>query len=58
MDGDAVFPIGEPARRTGLTVKAIRFCSDEGIVPPTGRGPAGYRLCGHDAVARLDHLRT
>ncbi|MER5264166.1 MerR family transcriptional regulator [Actinosynnema sp. NPDC002837] len=58
MDGDAVFPIGELARRTGLTVKAIRFYSDGGIVPPTGRSPAGYRLYDHDAVARLDLLRT
>lgn len=58
MDGGALFPIGEPARRTGLTVKAIRFYSDEGIVPPTGRSPAGYRLYGHDAVARLDLVRT
>ncbi|MFE9745351.1 MerR family transcriptional regulator [Saccharothrix saharensis] len=58
MDGGAVFGIGELARRTGLTVKAIRFYSDEGIVPPTGRSPAGYRLYGHDAVARLDLVRT
>ncbi|KOX15846.1 MerR family transcriptional regulator [Saccharothrix sp. NRRL B-16348] len=58
MDGGALFPIGELARRTGLTVKAIRFYSDEGIVPPSGRSPAGYRLYGHDAVARLDLVRT
>ncbi|WP_461121524.1 MerR family transcriptional regulator [Saccharothrix stipae] len=58
MNGDAVFTIGELARRTGLTVKAIRFYSDAGIVPPSGRSPAGYRLYGHDAVARLDLLRT
>ncbi|MEU4739239.1 MerR family transcriptional regulator [Actinosynnema sp. NPDC023658] len=58
VDGDAVFGIGELARRTGLTVKAIRFYSDRGIVPPTGRSPAGYRLYGDDAVARLDLVRT
>ncbi|WP_095857976.1 MerR family transcriptional regulator [Streptomyces sp. Ag82_O1-15] len=50
--------IGELARRTGLTVKAIRFYSDRGIVPPTGRSPAGYRLFGADALARLDLVRT
>ncbi|MGW1757164.1 MerR family transcriptional regulator [Streptomyces mirabilis] len=50
--------IGELARRTGLTVKAIRFYSDRGIVPPTGRSPAGYRLYGADALARLDLVRT
>ncbi|MFD5759683.1 MerR family transcriptional regulator [Streptomyces sp. NPDC127044] len=50
--------IGELARRTGLTVKAIRFYSDRGLVPPTGRSPAGYRLYGADALARLDLVRT
>ncbi|MFC4533826.1 MerR family transcriptional regulator [Sphaerisporangium dianthi] len=58
MDGDAVYTIGDLARRTGLTVKAIRFYSDRGIVPPTGRSPAGYRLYGIDAAARLDLVRT
>ncbi|HEY2796097.1 MAG TPA: MerR family transcriptional regulator [Micromonosporaceae bacterium] len=58
MVGDALYSIGDLARRTGLTVKAIRFYSDRGIVPPTARNPAGYRLYGIDAVARLDLVRT
>jgi DNA-binding transcriptional MerR regulator len=58
MDGDTFYSIGDLARRTGLTVKAIRFYSDRGIVPPTDRSPAGYRLYGIDAVARLDLVRT
>ncbi|GGS63303.1 MerR family transcriptional regulator [Planobispora rosea] len=58
MNGDALYSIGELARRTGLTVKAIRFYSDCGIVPPADRSPAGYRRYGLDAVARLDLVRT
>jgi DNA-binding transcriptional MerR regulator len=58
MDGDTLYSIGDLARRTGLTVKAIRFYSDRGIVPPTDRSPAGYRLYSIDAVARLDLVRT
>src|SRR6267154_2019545 len=58
MDGDTLYSIGDLARRTGLTVRAIRFYSDSGIVPPTDRSPAGYRLYGIDAVARLDLVRT
>ncbi|OUC94026.1 MerR family transcriptional regulator [Streptomyces swartbergensis] len=58
MDSDALYSIGELSRRTGLTVKAIRYYSDQGIVPPTTRSPAGYRLYGHDALARLDLART
>lgn len=58
MDGDTLYSIGELARRTGLTVKTIRFYSDRGIVEPTDRSPAGYRLYNIDAVARLDLVRT
>ncbi|MEU7829022.1 MerR family transcriptional regulator [Nonomuraea sp. NPDC049129] len=58
MDGDTLYSIGELARRTGLTVKAIRFYSDRGIVPPTGRSPAGYRRYDVDALARLELVRT
>ncbi|MEU9714903.1 MerR family transcriptional regulator [Streptomyces sp. NPDC047976] len=58
MHSDTLYSIGELARRTGLTVKAVRFYSDKGIVPPTGRSPAGYRLYGPDALARLALVRT
>ncbi|TDU79913.1 MerR family transcriptional regulator [Streptomyces sp. KS 21] len=58
MNGDTLHSIGEIARRTGLTVKTVRFYSDSGIVPPADRSPAGYRLYDTDAVARLDLART
>ena len=58
MNGDTLYSIGDLARRTGLTVKVIRFYSDCGIVPPTDRSPAGHRLYSIDAVARLDLVRT
>ncbi|MDT0448872.1 MerR family transcriptional regulator [Streptomyces hesseae] len=59
MDDDTTrYSIGELARLTGLTVKTIRFWSDAGVVPPTDRTPAGYRLYGPDALARLGLVRT
>ncbi|MEQ8147382.1 MerR family transcriptional regulator [Streptomyces sp. OP7] len=58
MDGETLYSIGELARRTGLSVKTIRFYSDRGIVAPTDRSPAGYRLYDIHAVARLDLVRT
>jgi DNA-binding transcriptional MerR regulator len=58
MDGDTLLTIGDLARRTGLTVKAIRFYSDSGLVPPTGRSPGGYRLYDLGSLARLDLVRT
>ena len=58
MDGDPRYSIGELARLTGLTVKAIRFYSDRGIVPATDRDPAGHRRYDDDARARLELVRT
>ncbi|WP_405566989.1 MerR family transcriptional regulator [Streptomyces sp. NBC_01167] len=58
MNGHTLYSIGELARRTGATVKTIRFYSDCGLVPPTDRSPAGYRLYDNGAVARLDLVRT
>ena len=50
--------IGELARRTGLTVKTVRFYADRGIVPPACRSPAGHRHYDPGAVARLQLVRT
>ncbi|MGX6606572.1 MerR family transcriptional regulator [Micromonosporaceae bacterium Da 78-11] len=64
MNGDprqarlSMLSIGEVARRTGLTVKAVRFYADTGIVAPTERTEAGYRLYSVEALARLDLIRT
>jgi DNA-binding transcriptional MerR regulator len=58
MNDNTRYSIGELARRTGLTVKAVRFYADLGIVPPADRSPAGYRRFDVDAVARLDLVRT
>ncbi|MDH6123110.1 hypothetical protein P3T39_000033 [Kitasatospora sp. GP82] len=49
MEGDALHTIGELSRLTGIPVKTIRFWPDAGVVPPTDRTPAGYRLYGRDA---------
>lgn len=51
------YSIGELAHRTGLTVKAVRFYSDRGLVPPSGRNTAGQRRYDDAALARLDVIR-
>ncbi|MFI0444068.1 MerR family transcriptional regulator [Actinomadura sp. 6N118] len=58
MDRGMLYSIGELARRTGLTVKTIRFYSDRGIVAPTTRSPAGHRLYDTAALTRLEFVRT
>ncbi|MGW4061024.1 MerR family transcriptional regulator [Amycolatopsis sp. NPDC004747] len=52
------YSIGDLARRTGLTTKAVRFYSDHGLVPPSGRNTAGHRRYDDGALARLELVRT
>ncbi|MFI9817176.1 MerR family transcriptional regulator [Saccharothrix variisporea] len=58
MSGDTSLTIGDLARRTGLTVKAVRFYADRGIVPPTHRTATGQRRFDPAAAARLALVRT
>ncbi|WP_344182375.1 MerR family transcriptional regulator [Kribbella lupini] len=51
------YSIGELSRRTGLSVKTIRFYSDRGVVPTT-RSRAGYRRYQAAALPRLELVRT
>jgi MerR family transcriptional regulator, copper efflux regulator len=50
--------IGEVAKRTGLSVKTIRFYCDEGLLRPIGRSEGGYRLFNDDSLAELDIIRS
>jgi len=50
--------IGELSRRTAVPVKTLRYYSDEGLLPPTGRTQAGYRVYAEDSVARLELIRA
>ncbi|MFI0980785.1 TIGR03086 family metal-binding protein [Streptomyces sp. NPDC021093] len=58
VDDNTFWSIGEVARKTGLTVKLIRHWSDIGVVHPAHRTPAGYRLYGTEALARLQWAQT
>ncbi|MGW1408287.1 MerR family transcriptional regulator [Streptomyces sp. NPDC002403] len=58
MDVTTLYSIGELSRRTGLSVRTIRFYSDSGVVAPTTRSPTGYRLYDLDALLRLELLCT
>lgn len=45
--------IGQAARVTGLTVKAVRFYEAAGVLPPPQRTEGGYRLYGSEEIRRL-----
>ncbi|MET8812031.1 MerR family transcriptional regulator [Streptomyces sp. NPDC004549] len=57
-DGTGFLTIGDLARATGLTVRTIRYWSDEGALPPVTRSSGGYRLYDAASVARLELIRT
>jgi DNA-binding transcriptional MerR regulator len=50
--------IGEVAKRTGISVKTLRFYADQALVPPSGRSKSGYRLYAEADVAKLELVRT
>ncbi|WP_433697346.1 MerR family transcriptional regulator [Nocardiopsis sp. CA-288880] len=58
MHDNDLYPIGDAARRAGLSVSAVRFYSDAGVIPPTSLTEAGYRLYDVHAIARLELVRT
>jgi DNA-binding transcriptional MerR regulator len=58
VNGDELYGIGELARLTGLSVRTIRFYSDSGLLPPTERTHAGYRMYDIHALTRLKFVRT
>ncbi|MEO1002629.1 MAG: MerR family DNA-binding transcriptional regulator [Cyanobacteria bacterium J06638_7] len=50
--------IGAVARRSGLSVKTIRFYSDQGLIEPASRSQAGYRLYADAVYDELVLIRT
>lgn len=50
--------IGQLARRSGVSVRTIRFWSESGVLPETDRSGGNYRRYDARAVARLDLVRT
>ncbi|MFG1941515.1 MerR family transcriptional regulator [Nonomuraea sp. NPDC048826] len=52
------YSIGKLARLTGLTVRTIRFYSDEGVLPPPDRTAAGYRRYTDEHRVHLELVRT
>jgi len=49
--------IGQVARRSGFTVKALHFYERRGLLPPAGRSPGGYRLYTEADLHRLAFIR-
>jgi DNA-binding transcriptional MerR regulator len=50
--------IGELAKRTGLTVRALHHYDDIGLLKPSARSDAGYRLYNQADIARLHRIQA
>lgn len=50
--------VGELAKRTGLTVRALHHYDSIGLLRPSGRSEGGYRLYNREDVARLHGIQT
>lgn len=50
--------IGQVAQATGLSVKTVRFYSDEGLIHASSRSQGGYRLFDPTVVAELSLIRA
>ena len=49
--------IGEASRRSGFTIKALRFYERRGILPPASRRPNGYRVYCETDLGRMSFVR-
>jgi DNA-binding transcriptional MerR regulator len=50
------FTVGELAKLTGITVRTLHHYDEIGLVQPSDRTRAGYRLYGDDDVLRLQQV--
>ncbi|MDQ1814109.1 MerR family transcriptional regulator [Massilia sp. CCM 9210] len=50
--------IGELAKRSGLTVRALHHYDSIGLLSPSARSDAGYRLYNRDDIARLHQVQA
>jgi DNA-binding transcriptional MerR regulator len=48
--------VGELARRTGLTVRALHHYDEIGLLRPSLRTPSGHRLYAGADVSRLQQI--
>ncbi len=52
-----MYPIGEAARRSGLTIETIRYYEREGIIARPGRTSSGRRAFAKHEIAELRFIK-
>src|SRR6185437_7608925 len=54
----AELKVGEIARRTGISIRTLRYYDEVGLLPPSARTEAGYRLYRSSDITRLQQIRS
>src|SRR5918992_379531 len=54
----AAWKVGELARRTGLSVRALRYYDEIGLLSPSWRTEGGHRLYTGEDVVRLQRIKS
>ncbi|MRF43993.1 MerR family transcriptional regulator, partial [Escherichia coli] len=52
-----LFQVGEIAKKTGLTVRTLHHYEEIGLLQPTARTDAGYRLYDMKSIERLTQIQ-
>lgn len=53
-----LWQVGELARQTGLSVRTLHYYEEVGVLNPSGRTEAGYRLYSEADVVRLQQIKS
>src|SRR5215208_3956673 len=56
--GSAAWKVGELARRTGLSVRTLRYYDEIGLLSPSRRSEGGHRLYTAEDVVRLQRIKS
>lgn len=51
-----MWTVRELSRRTGVSVRTLHYYDEVGLLPPTGKSEAGYRLYDETALERLRQI--
>src|SRR5436190_23838628 len=54
----APLKVGQLAERAGVSVRALHYYEEVGLLRPSGRSPGGHRLYRAADVARLHQIRS
>src|SRR5262245_48054423 len=56
MDARTTWKVGDLARETGVSVRALHYYEEVGLLVPSGRTPSGHRVYSEEDVTRLQQI--